>query len=127
MEVTGGSGVLIAGFVIGGNATKMVLIRGDGPTLSTFGVTGVLADPVITVYSGTTVVATNAGWGTGTSTAAQLSAAFSLVGAFPLPTGSKDSALLLTLAPGAYTVVVTSASSSTGVALIEVYDMQQPL
>jgi hypothetical protein len=127
MEVTSGNGVLIAGFVIGGNTTKTVLIRGVGPTLSTFGVTGVLADPQITVYSGSTVVATNAGWGTGTSTAAQLTAAFTLVGAFPLPTGTKDSALLLTLAPGNYTVEVTSVSNSTGVALVEVYDTQQPL
>jgi len=127
MEVTGGSGVLIAGFSIGGNSSKTLLIRGVGPTLSTFGVPGVLADPQITVYSGSTVVASNAGWGTGSSTAAQLSAAFSLVGAFPLPSGSKDSALLLTLAPGSYTVVVTSVSSSTGVALVDVYDTQQPL
>jgi PKD repeat protein len=127
MEVTSGNGMLIAGFIIGGNTTKSVLIRGVGPTLSTFGVTGVLADPQITVYSGATVVATNSSWGTGASTAAQLSAAFSLVGAFPLQSGSKDAAVLLTLAPGAYTVEVSSVSNSTGVALVEVYDMQQPL
>jgi hypothetical protein len=46
------------------------------------------------------------------------------VGAFPLVSGSKDSALLLTLQPGAYTMTVTSPSGSTGVALVEVYDTQ---
>ena len=124
MEVTSGDGVLIAGFVIGGSAPKTVLIRGDGPSLSTYGVPGVLADPEITVFSGSTKLASNAGWGTGTSTAAQLSAAFAEVGAFPLAAGSKDSALLITLQPGAYTVEVTSVSNSTGVALVEVYDTQ---
>jgi hypothetical protein len=44
------------------------------------------------------------------------------VGAFPLRSGSKDAALIVTLQPGAYTVQVTSVSGATGVALIEVYD-----
>jgi hypothetical protein len=125
MEITSGDGVLIAGFVIGGNASKTVLIRGVGPTLSEFGVTGVLADPQITVFSGTTQIASNAGWGTGSSTVAQIVAASAQVGAFPLPSGSKDAALLITLQPGAYTVLVTSVSNATGVALVEVYDTQQ--
>ena len=124
MEVSGGDGILIAGLVIGGNAPKTVLIRGVGPTLSVFGVSGVLGDPQITVFSGTTEVASNTNWGTGSSTAAQLSAVFAQVGAFPLPVGSKDAALLLSLDPGTYTVQVTSVSGSTGVALVEVYDTQ---
>ena len=124
MEVTSGNGILIAGLVIGGNGPKTVLVRGVGPTLSEFGVTGVLADPVITVFSGTTVIASNSSWETGSSTAAQITAASSGVGAFPLPSGSKDAALLVTLNPGPYTVEVTSASNANGVALIEVYDTQ---
>jgi hypothetical protein len=124
MEVTSGDGMLIAGFVIGGNAAKTVLIRGVGPALSEFGVAGALADPQITVTSGGTAIASDAGWGAGSSTAAQIVASSAQVGAFPLPSGSKDSALLLTLQPGAYTVQVTSVSNATGVALIEVYDTQ---
>jgi Ice-binding-like/Putative Ig domain len=124
MNVTAGQGVLIGGFVIEGNIPQTVLIRGVGPALTSYGVTGVLSDPVITVLSGSTTLATNAGWGTGTSSAAQLSAAAVQVGAFPLPSGSKDSAVLLTLQPGAYTVEVSSASGATGVALVEVYDTQ---
>jgi hypothetical protein len=122
MEVTAGN--LIAGFVIGGNSPKTVLIRGVGPALAVFGVSGVLADPQITVFSHSTEIANNASWGAGTTTAAQLNAVFSHVGAFPLPSGSKDAALLLTLQPGAYTVQVTSVSNATGVALVEVYDTE---
>lgn len=124
MNVTAGQGTLVAGLVIEGNIPQTVLIRGVGPGLTAFGVTGVLADPQITVLSGNSQVASNAGWGTGVSTAAQLSAAAAQVGAFPLPAGSKDSAVLVTLQPGAYTVVVTSVSGATGVALVEVYDTQ---
>ncbi len=123
MNVASGDGVLIAGFAIAGNGPKTVLIRGVGPALAQFGVTGVLADPQIAVFSGSTQLASNAGWEIDASdTPAQIMGAATQVGAFPLPSGSKDSALLLTLQPGAYSVVVTSVSSSTGVALVEVYD-----
>jgi hypothetical protein len=122
MEIINGD--LIAGFVIGGSIPKTVLIRGVGPTLSAFGVTGVLADPQITVFSGGTKVATNSGWSAGSGAAAELGGVFSQVGAFPLANGSKDAALILTLQPGAYTVQVSSVSNGTGVALIEVYDTQ---
>ncbi len=124
MNVSGGQGTLIAGLVIEGNIPQTVLIRGDGPVLSTFGVPGVLSDPQLTLFSGGTQVASNAGWSTGSTPAAQISDAAAQVGAFPLPSGSKDSALLVTLQPGAYTIEVTSVSGATGVALVEVYDTQ---
>jgi len=124
MEVTDGNGMLIAGFVISGVASKTVLIRGVGPTLSEFGVSGVLSDPEITVFSGTTQIASNSSWANGPSTAAQIVNASAQVGAFALQPGSDDDALLLTLQPGSYTVEVTSVSGATGVALIEVYDTQ---
>ena len=124
MNVTAGNGVLIAGVVISGNASKTVLIRGVGPALSALGVSGVLADPMITVFSAGTVIASNAGWSTGASTPAQVSNISAQVGAFPLPAGSNDAALILTLHPGVYSVQVTSVSNGTGVALIEVYDTQ---
>ena len=124
MNVTTGDGTLIAGFVIKGNAPKTVLIRGIGPTLSVFGVTAVLADPAITVLSGSTQIAGNDNWETGTSTAAQMSSAFAQVGAFALAAGSKDAALLVTLQPGNYTVQVTGVGGTSGVALVEIYDMQ---
>jgi hypothetical protein len=124
MNVTLGEGALIAGFSIAGIAPKTMLIRGVGPGLSAFGVTGVLADPQIAVFSGSTQVASNDNWETGASTAAQISAASAQVGEFPLSPGSKDAALLITLQPGSYTVVVTGVGNTTGVALVEVYDTQ---
>ena len=122
MNVTTGEGTLIAGLIIAGNAPKRVLIRGIGPTLSVFGVLGVLADPQITVFANSSVIASNDNWETGTSTSDQLTAVSAQVGAFALPAGSKDAALLVTLPPGAYTVQVSGVGNTTGVALIEVYE-----
>jgi hypothetical protein len=111
----------IGGFIVQGTAPRTVLIRGDGPILGTFGVPSPLADPVLTVYNNEgTVVATNTGWGKNTNPTALVTAALE-AGAFALPSGSADSALLLTLAPGAYTVQVTSASGNSGIALFEAY------
>ncbi len=111
----------IGGFVIQGTAPRTVLIRGDGPVLSTFSVPSPLADPVVTVFNNTgSVVATNTGWGTNTNPAAVSTAALE-VGAFALPSSSADSALLLTLPPGAYTVQITSAKGNSGIALFEAY------
>jgi hypothetical protein len=111
----------IGGFVIEGTAPRMVLLRGDGPVLSTFSVPSPLPDPVLTVYNGSgTVVATNTGWTTNANPASISTAALE-VGAFALPNPSMDSALLLTLPPGAYTAQITSAKGNSGIALIEAY------
>ena len=96
-----------------------MLIRGVGPTLATFGVAGVLADPQIAVFtSGGVQIASNDNW-SDNANAAQISAN----SGFPLPAGSKDAALLLTLNPGTYTVQVSGVSNATGVALVEVYEV----
>lgn len=125
MNVTSGEGTLIAGFVISGNIPKTVLIRGIGPTLGVFGVHGFLADPQITLVSGLSEVASNDNWGTNpSSTPSDIQDAEAKVGAFPLPAGSKDAVLLVTLQPGVYTVEVTGVGNTTGVALVEVYDTQ---
>ena len=117
-----GSETLIVGVTVGGSTTataKSVLVRGIGPTLTAFGVTGVLTDPVLTVLSGTTPIATNDDWGSDTNVAATSAA----VGAFALPVGSRDSALFGTgLGSGGYTVQLTGKSGATGNALIELYD-----
>lgn len=113
-------GVLIPGLVIGGTTSKRVLVRAVGPTLTGFGVTGVLADPTLTVFRGTTTVATNDNWQEQTDSAS-VATASAASGAFALPAGSKDSALVLTLTPGSYTFRVAGAGGTTGVALVEVY------
>jgi len=111
----------IGGFVVQGTAPRTVLIRGDGPVLSTFSVPSPLPDPVVTVYNNMgAVVATNTGWGTNANPAALSTAALE-AGAFALPGSSADSALLLTLSPGAYTVQITSAKGNSGIALFEAY------
>lgn len=113
-----GSSALTAGFVISGTGTKTVLLRAVGPGLSTFNVAGVMATPELQLYSGTTVIGQNSGWGGGAS----LAATFAQVGAFALPSASADAALLVTLAPGPYTLKVFDPSGKGGVVLTEVYD-----
>jgi YVTN family beta-propeller protein len=118
--VGSGSNVLIGGFVIGGPTAKTVLVRASGPALGALGLDGTLPDPEVQLYSGANVIASNVGWGGEDS----ISAAASLVGAFTWNDGSSnDSAILVTLAPGAYTAVLSGASGDSGVALIEIYDV----
>jgi len=118
-----GSETLIAGFVLTGDLPRKLLIRAVGPTLVQFGVTGVLADPQLSLYSGSTLIATNDNWSGNPADAAQLAAAAVQVSDFPLPVNSLDAALLVTLPPGLYSAHVEGANGGTGVALVEVYVM----
>ena len=109
--------------MVDGPEPKRVLVRGVGPTLSTQGVTSSLTDPQITLYgTGQQRIAVNDNWSDGTESP-EVARASAQVGAFSLPSGSRDAALILTLEPGAYSVVVTGANSTTGVALAEVYEV----
>jgi hypothetical protein len=115
-----GANVLTAGFVIGGSGTDTLLIRGIGPGLTQYGVTGVLSSPQVTVFdSSSNSIAFDSGWGGGSV----LTAAFVQVGAFSLPANSADSAVLVTLPSGSYTAQVSGANGSTGVALVEIYEV----
>jgi hypothetical protein len=119
---------LTAGFVVGGNAPKNILVRAIGPALglAPFNIGGVMADPRLSVYSGQTVLASNDNWGTqsGGVTSAALTAAFDSVGAFRIADpASRDAALLLTLNPGNYTAVVSSANGGAGLLITEVYEV----
>ncbi|MBL9201765.1 MAG: immunoglobulin domain-containing protein [Opitutaceae bacterium] len=115
---TGGD-VLIAGFVVAGQSSRTLLIRAIGPSLAGFGVTGTLADPQLAVFSGAEKIFENDDWGG----APAIAGAFSSVGAFQLPNGSRDSALVLTLPPGSYTAQVAGAGNTSGIALVEVYEV----
>jgi hypothetical protein len=118
-----GADTLIAGFVLAGTAPKQVLIRAIGPTLTQFDVAEPLSVARLELFSGSAAVASNTGWDPNSvSTAALISAAAQRVGAFALPRGSKDAALLTTLEPGSYTAQVTGLGPTTGVALVEIYD-----
>lgn len=122
-----GANILIGGLIVGGSQPSQVLIRAVGPGLASFGISGVLAQPVLSIYNAAgQLVAVNIGWSNGGSAdAVALAAAATKTGAFPLQPGSEDSALLLTLAPGAYTAQVSGANDSTGIALVESYQVPQ--
>jgi hypothetical protein len=116
-----GADTLSAGFVIGGSGTRTVLIRGVGPGLAAVGVgSGFVRDPRLVLYGrGGAALNGNDDWA-GTTT---LRNAFASVGAFALPDDSRDAALVAILPAGSYTVEVSSADNSTGLALIEVYEI----
>ena len=122
-----GEKVATAGFVIadpqGFSRTARVLIRVVGPTLSQYGVAFPLTDPVLTLFrSDGTIVTQNNNW-SDSADVAGLTATMNQVGAFALPSGSKDAAIVLDLPAGVYSVQATNAvgTPTTGVVLIEIY------
>jgi endo-1,4-beta-xylanase len=118
-----GEATLISGFHIDGTGSKRVLVRGIGPGLAAFGVTGALLRPELTLRSAEGVaISTNRGWESG-GNAPAIAALAANVGAFPLAAGSADCAVVATLPPGGYTAPVTSTDGGAGVALIEAYDL----
>lgn len=120
-QVGTGGDILIAGFSISGTGSVTLLIRGIGPTLTQFGVSGALVNPRLAIYnSAGAQINANAGWGGGGT----LSAAFAQVGAFALPATSTDTALLVSLPAGGYTVQLSGANNTTGNGLIEVYEVR---
>jgi hypothetical protein len=117
------AGPLIAGFVITGTTQKMLLIRGIGPQLGAFGIANPAGPVDINVFDANrNVVATNSGYLNYANAAASVQTA-TLVGAFPL-IDAGESAVVVSLAPGAYTIEVTPTSrdASDGVGLVELYD-----
>ena len=119
-----GAAVQITGFMVSGTSNKTVLIRASGPSLASLGVAGALVDPTVALYDcNNRLVATNDNWNTNATEGAAITTAAATVGAFAWQQGSKDAALLVTLAPGTYTVVVHGASDDSGIALVEVYDV----
>ena len=119
-QVGTGDNLTIAGFVVSGAAPKTLLIRGVGPALANMGVDGVLPTPTLTVYSGSTVVASNEGW---TQTDAnRIRATAQQVGAFALPEDGRDCAVVADFAAGIYTVHLHDKGDGTGIGLIELYD-----
>lgn len=120
-EVGSGGNLLIAGFVLRGQQPRRVLIRAVGPGLAAFGLANPLADPALTLYRGDSVLAQNDDWETSRSSGT-IAAVAARLGAFPLKAESLDAALLVTLPPGGYTVVISGAEGAAGLALVEVYD-----
>ena len=116
MKVLTGSSVLIGGFIIGGTGNKDVLLRALGPTLANFGITGFLADPTMDLYNGTgglitlTIIGKN-------DQQAQISATGKA------PPNDLEPAIRHSFAPGNYTAIVRGKNNTTGVGLVEAYDV----
>ena len=115
-----GQNILIGGFSIAGSTDETVLIRAIGPGLnSTFGLTGILAQPVLTLFKGSAVIYSNTVWGGDPV----LTAVQATVGAYPLVPSSTDSLLLVTLSPGGYTAQVTGLNATTGIGVVQIYEV----
>lgn len=110
-----GQGQLIGGFIITGGP-KLVMIRAMGPSLAAAGVSPALANPSITLFAGGTQLASNDDWKTNTNAA-------DITASGIAPTDDLESALLIRLEPGAYTTVVSGAGGTTGIGLVEVYEI----
>jgi hypothetical protein len=119
-QVGAGGGVLIGGFIIGGNQSKQVIIRAIGPSLTSAGVANPISDPSLELHDGNgTTLQSNNDWQQGPDATTISSKGFA-------PSDSRESALLATLNPGNYTAVVQSMNGATGVGLVEVYDLSTP-
>jgi uncharacterized protein GlcG (DUF336 family) len=111
-----GDNRLIGGFIISGTASKKVIVRAMGPSLGDYGVNSALADPTLELHDATgAIIATNDNWADTQQTEVAASG-------IP-PPNELESAIVRTLAPGAYTALVDGKNGGTGTALVEVYDL----
>jgi uncharacterized membrane protein len=117
-----GANAMVVGFSVGGTGTEPLLGRAVGPSLRQFGVTAALARPTLDISPFHHGALVNAGWATSPAKA-DISAASQSVGAFPFLEDSVDSAAVVSLPPGRYTMRVYGADGTTGVALAEVYEL----
>lgn len=114
---------LFGGFVITGESPRWVLIRAIGPSLRPLGVNQPLADPTIKLMRGSTAIAEDDDWSAG-GNGPLYAAAARKVGAFSIPTGSKDSVIYAYLSPGIYSAIVGPKDDSDGIALLEIYSLE---
>jgi hypothetical protein len=109
---------MIAGFIITGNSNKAVVLRGLGPSLSSFGLTGLLLDPVVELHAANgSVITMNDNW---KDTQRSL-----IEGTVFQPSDDRESVILATLSTAAYTAILTGKNNTTGVGVVEVYDNNQ--
>jgi hypothetical protein len=121
-KVLNNENVMIGGFVISGTTPRTVVVRGDGPSLAKSGITNPLMNPQLRLLrmdtaSGTpTEIAFNDDWASADNHLALQATNY-------VPTDSKEAAIMVTLDPGAYTVILSGDGTSTGVGLLAVYDL----
>jgi hypothetical protein len=113
-----GDEVMIGGFIIQGGTSKKVIIRAIGPSLAVAGVVGALQNPFLELHDGVgALVQSNDDW--------RDSQEQEIIDSTVPPTNDLESAIVADLAPGNYTAIVSGAAGGTGVALVEVYDLEQ--
>lgn len=120
MKVGLADDVLIGGFIVKGTQPKKMILRASGPSLAAAGVSGAMRDPVLELHDGSgQLIAQNDNWQSGTQ-AAEISASGLA------PAQALESAVIATLSPGNYTAVVRGANNTTGIALVEGYELDTP-
>ena len=113
-----GNNVLIGGFIISGTGPKKLVVRALGPTLSNFGVPGVLQNPTLELHNAAgALIAFNDNWGDAPNKQ-------QIIDAHLAPPNAAEPAILATLDPGNYTAIVRGANNTTGVAVVEGYDIE---
>ena len=110
-----GQGQLIGGFIITGGP-KLVMIRAMGPSLAAAGVSPALANPMLALYAGGTQLAANDDWKTNANVA-------DIIASGIAPSDDLEAVLLIRLEPGVYTTVVNGAGDTTGIGLVEIYEV----
>jgi cytochrome c peroxidase len=115
-----GDQAIIGGFIITGTTPKSVLIRGLGPALGTFGLTGLLDDPMLELRAADGgILFQNDNWKDSQRTEIE---------ATPYAPGDdREPVIIASLAPGAYTAILTGKNQTTGLALLEIYDIDQAI
>jgi hypothetical protein len=115
-QVLTGADVMIGGFIIQGASSQTVVVRARGPSLIPFGIPNALANPTLELYrsSDNTLILSNDDWQSAANAAAVQASGFA-------PANALESAILITLNPGAYTAIVRGAASGTGVGIVEVF------
>lgn len=117
LRVLTGDNAMIGGFIITGSGTKKVVLRGIGPSLSQFGLTGLLDDPTLELYnSSNQLTGFNDNWRESQET--------EIINSGVPPQNDRESALVATLAPGSHTVVVRGKNNTSGIGVVEAYDLE---
>lgn len=117
MNVGIGENVMIAGFIVSGSANKQVLLRAIGPSLASVGLTGTLQNPYLELHdsSGATI-AFNDDWQTGGQRD-------DIIATGAPPQDDRESALIATVAPGSYTALLRGMNDTTGISIVEAYEL----
>jgi hypothetical protein len=119
LRVLSGDNALIGGMIATGTADKRVVIRAIGPSLIPFGVPGALANPTLDLFQGSTSLFSNDDWQNSSQQAEIANSGLA-------PSNPAEAAIIWTLTPGqGYTAVVRGQNGTTGVGIVEVYDLDQ--